>query len=340
MTFIEEVRKQAQAKRKKIVLPEGEEIRVIKAADEILREKIAKVILIGRPENIQEQAQNHGFDIKNPDLEIIDWQNIKELEKFKTLEAAFYELKKSSGLTKERAIQTLQDPLYFGVMMVQSKMADGMVGGCTYPTADVLRAVFRILINSKEKKFVSSFFVVQTENKNLGENGTLFFADCAVNPNPTEEQLAQIAIDTANSFEEFMKKESRVAMLSYSTNGSAKGDLVAKVANATRIAREKNPKFKIEGEIQLDAAVILEVSKLKSPKSAIEGRANVLIFPNLEAGNIGYKLVERFGNVKAIGPIMQGIRYPVNDLSRGCNVEDIVNGVAITAVQAQINERA
>lgn len=328
MGFLENVIDRAKTDIKTIVLPESLDIRILDAVKIIVEEKIANIILIGNEDEIRKIAP---FDIGL--VEVINPLNYDKLD---LLVDTFFEIRKNKGISKEEAKKILiSDPLYFGVLLVKCGITHGMVAGAINSTADVLRPSLQILKTAKNTKLVSAFFVMDVPNCNFGENGTFIFGDCGLCQNPTSEELAEIAKSSANSFSQLVKKEPLVAMLSHSTKGSAKHNDVDKVIEALNIIKKENFEYKIDGELQLDAAIVPEVAKLKAPDSLVAGRANVLIFPDLDAGNIGYKLVERLANAKAFGPITQGISRPVNDLSRGCNAEDIVGVVAITSVQAQ-----
>ena len=329
MSFIEKIKEKARKDIKTIVLPEGTEIRTLKAVEIINREKFAKVILIGNKEEIKKTLENEKIDIG--DAQILEPETSEKRQEYaKTL----YELRKEKGMTEAQAQELISDPVYFGMMMLKLGEADGLVSGAVHSTADTLRPALQIIKTKPGTKLVSTFVAIDVPNCELGENGLFFFSDCGLNQNPNSEQLAQIAISTANSFKTLAEAEPRIAMLSYSTMGSAKADEVTKVQEATKLAKEEKPELMLDGELQLDAAIIPSVGESKAPKSNVAGKANVLIFPELEAGNIGYKLVERLAKAEAYGPICQGIAKPVNDLSRGCKAEDIVGAVAITAVQA------
>lgn len=330
MELMKRLLEAAKADRKKIVLPEGSEERTIKAAFYIQREKLAFPILIGNKEEILNKASS--FDIDLSGIEIVDPEKSERLNAY--IEA-FYELRKNKGMTIGKAEKIVRDPLYFGTMMVKLDDADGMVSGAIHTTGDLLRPGLQIIKTAPGVSVVSSFFIMEVPNSEYGEDGMLLFSDCAVNPCPSEDQLAAIAIATAETAKNLCKMEPRVAMLSFSTMGSADNDLVTKVRNATTKAKEERPDLLIDGELQLDSAIVREVADQKAPESKVAGNANVLIFPDLQAGNIGYKLVQRFAKANAIGPICQGFAKPINDLSRGCSYEDIVKVVAITAVQAQ-----
>ena len=332
MSFIEDVKAKAKLKMKTIVLPEAEDKRTLEAAEQIKKEGFAKLVLLGNKETVEKDAQSYGFDLSG--IEILDPKTSPSLDDYV---ATLVELRKSKGMTEEEARKLLTESnTYFGVMMVKKGDADGLVSGACHSTADTLRPSLQILKTKPGTKLVSAFFVMVVPNCQYGENGTFVFSDCGLNQNPTAEELAAIAESSAESFRFLVGKEPKVAMLSYSTLGSAKHDDVTKVQEATRIAKENNPDLLLEGELQLDAALVESVASLKAPGSKVAGHANTLIFPNLDAGNIGYKLVQRLANAEAYGPMTQGIARPVNDLSRGCSAEDIVGVVAITAVQCQL----
>lgn len=327
-TFIDGLKAKAKADMKTIVLPEGEELRTIKAAAIVKAEGYAKNILLGNPDKIRKIAKEENLDIDG--IEIIDPSEGNE--EFAEL---FAELRKKKGVTIEEARETVKDRLYYGVMMVKTGKVDGMVAGAVSSSANVLRPSLQILKTAPGMKIVSAFFIMNVPNCEHGENGTFIFGDCALNQDPNAEELSEIAISSASSFAHLVDAEPKVAMLSYSTYGSAKHDLVTKVQEATRLAKEKAPELMLDGELQLDAAIIDSVGAQKAPESDVAGKANVLIFPDINAGNIGYKLVQRLAKAEAYGPILQGIAAPVNDLSRGCTAEDIAGVIAITSVQAQ-----
>ena len=327
------MKEMAKSNLKTIVLPEGEEERNLKAAAIINEEKLARIILIGDAKVIEEKAKSFGINIDG--ITIVNPQTSEYLQKYAK---EFYELRKSKGITEEKALETVKDPMYFGTMMVKMDDADGMVSGAIHTTGDLLRPGLQIIKTSPGVNVVSSFFVMITNSK-YGHDGVLLFADCAVNPMPDENQLASIAISTAETAKSLVGMDPKVAMLSFSTKGSASHDVVTKVVNAVKIANEARPDLAIDGELQADAALVEKVASQKAPGSKVAGHANVLVFPDLQAGNIGYKLVQRFAGAEAVGPICQGFAKPINDLSRGCSVEDIVNVVAITAVQAQAQSK-
>ena len=332
MSFIDEVKKRAKTELKTIILPEAEDLRILKATEKVLNEKYAKIILIGNEEKILEKARTNGVNIEG--AEIVNPESSEDYDKYVNL---LYELRKNKGMTIEKAKELVLDPVYYGMLMVKDEKADGLVSGAAHSTSDTLRPALQILKTAPNTKLVSAFFVMVVPNCEYGKDGVFVFGDCGLNEEPNEEQLAEIAISSAKSYKQLVQDEPRVAMLSYSTHGSAHSELTEKVINATKIVEEKNKDLLIDGELQLDAAIIPEISKSKAPNSKIEGNANVLIFPNLDAGNIGYKLVQRLAKAEAYGPLCQGIAKPVNDLSRGCNSDDVAGVVAITAVQAQNN---
>ena len=329
MGFIDLMKDRAREDRKTIVLPETEDARIYAAAAQILKEDFADVILIGNEETVKKNAG---------DLDISKAKIVDPATSDKT--AAYIdklvELRSKKGMTKEQATEILLNSYtYYGVMMVKMGDADGMVSGACHSTADTLRPCLQILKTAPGTKLVSSFFIMCVPDCEYGLNGTFVFSDCGLNQNPTSEELAAIAKSSAESFRTLTGSEPIVAMLSYSTMGSAKHDDVTKVQEAVKIAKEQYPELTLDGEMQLDAAIVESVGQSKAPGSKVAGHANTLIFPNLDAGNIGYKLVQRLAKAEAYGPMTQGIAAPVNDLSRGCSAEDIVGVVAITAVQCQ-----
>ena len=330
MDFLTLMKEKAKGDKKVIVLPESYEIRNLEAASVCLQEDLADIVLIGNKEKIMEAAGK--FDVSRAIF--VDTDTYDRMDE---MVAALAEARKSKGMTLEQAKKLLlDDAMFIGVMLVKMGVADGMVSGAIHSTADTLRPALQILKTAPGTELVSSFFIMVTQTPQYGDDGILLFADCALNQNPTAAELACIAGDSAKSYEAFVGKEARVAMLSHSTMGSAKHADVDKVVQAVTIAKAKYPDIKLDGEIQLDAAIVKEVGELKAPTSAVAGKANVLVFPDIDAGNIGYKLVQRFGNADAFGPVLQGIAKPVNDLSRGCSANDIVAVVALTSVQAQV----
>ncbi len=330
MELLEKIKENARKYSKRIVLPEGTEERTLKAADEIIAEGIAQVILLGNPAQIQALAEK--FNLKNISKATII--NPECHDKKETYVNLLVELRKSKGMTKEQAEKLVVDPLYLATLMIKNGDADGEVAGAINATGDVLRPAFQIVKTEPGISVVSGAFLMLTNKPQFGENGLLIFADCAVHPNPTAEELAQIAVVTARTARNIAKIDPRVAMLSFSTKGSAKNELVDKVVKATDIAQKMAPDVNIDGELQADAAIIPSVGELKAPGSSVAGKANVLVFPTLEVGNISYKLVQRIAGIEAVGPILQGMAAPINDLSRGCSVSDIVSLVAITVNQA------
>lgn len=329
MGFIDVIKDRARADKKVIVLPESEDRRTYEAAAQIMKEGIADIIIVGTEEQVAEVGKD------------LDLTGVKVVDPAKDPKAPEYidklvELRSKKGMTKEQATDILMNQyLYYGVMMVKMGDADGMVSGACHSTADTLRPCLQILKTKPGTKLVSAFFLMVVPDCEYGANGTFVFADSGLEQNPDPEKLAAIAYSSAESFELLVQQPAKVAMLSHSTKGSAKHADVDKVVEATRIVKEQHPELMVDGEMQLDAAIVPSVGKSKAPNSPVAGEANVLVFPDLDAGNIGYKLVQRLAKAEAYGPVTQGIAKPVNDLSRGCSAEDIVGVVAITAVQAQ-----
>ncbi len=327
-SFLERITQRAKEDKKTIVLPESTDIRTIKAASLILQQGFANIVLVGEEDkinNLKGDLDISGAEIVNPltSDKIDDYVN------------TFYELRKNKGVTLEQARETMKNPLYWGVMMVKKGHADGMVAGAINSTANTLRPSLQILKTAPNVKLVSAFFIMCVPDCEYGHNGTFLYADSGLVENPDAEQLSEIAVCSAATFERLVEAEPKVAMLSYSSYGSAKSELVDKVIEATKLAKEKAPNVIIDGELQVDAAIVPEIAKSKAASSPLQGQANVLVFPDLNVGNIAYKLTQRLAKAEAYGPITQGIAKPVNDLSRGCSAEDIVGVVAITAVQAQ-----
>ncbi|MBR6770742.1 MAG: phosphate acetyltransferase [Lachnospiraceae bacterium] len=332
MSYIDIIKNKARSDKKAIVLPETTDKRTLIAASHILEEDLADIILIGNEEKIMDGAGWLEVDLSK--ARIVDPKQTDKLEEYVEL---LYETRKAKGMTLEKARAILlSDNLTFGVVMVKANDADGMVAGACHATADTLRPALQILKTAPGVKLVSGFFIMDVPDCEYGENGTFLFADCGLNQDPTAEELAAIADSSAKSFKQLVDAKPIIAMLSHSTKGSANHPLVDKVVEATKIAHEQYPHLTLDGELQTDAALVPHVAKSKASGSEVAGKANVLIFPNLDCGNIGYKLVQRLAKAEAYGPMLQGIAKPVNDLSRGCSWEDIVGVVALTAVQAQL----
>lgn len=328
MRFIDTLLAKAAADRKTIVLPEATDRRILEAAATIGARGVADIVLVGNPDAVGKAGA--GLDLSK--ARIVDPATSPDFQDFAD---AYYAMRKDKGMTPEKAVEQMRDPVFFGVMMVKKGQADGMVSGAAHSTADTLRPALQILRTAPDTKLVSSFFLMVVPDCAYGDQGILLFSDCGLVENPDADQLSEIALSSAASFRQLVGAEPSVAMLSYSTYGSAKNPLVDKVQEATRLAKAKAPQLRIDGELQADAALVPSVGKSKAPGSPVAGTANVLVFPDLNAGNIGYKLVQRLAKAEAYGPVCQGIARPVNDLSRGCSADDVVGVVAITAVQAQ-----
>lgn len=332
MNLIDQIKENAKKAQKTIVLPEAEEERTLKAANIIIQEEYAQLVLLGNQAKIEKQAAEWGLkEIQK--ARIIDPINNPQKEFYAEM---LCEIRKSKGMQMDEAMRLVENPLYLATLLIKNKEVDGEVAGAQNATGDVLRPAFQIVKTLPGVSVVSGAFIMIFPDKQWGDNGVMVFADCAATPNPNEKELAEIAVVSAQTAKSIAKLDPRVAMLSFSTKGSAKHEMVDKVVNATRIAKEMAPELKIDGELQADAAIVPSVGASKAPGSEIAGKANVLVFPTLEVGNIAYKLVQRMANAEAVGPIMQGMAAPINDLSRGCSIDDIVSLVAITACQATV----
>ncbi len=335
MKLIEKIIARAKSDKQRIVLPESTEKRTLQAADSLIKHGVAEIVLIGSATEILEKAKS--LDLHNiAKATIVDPTNHEKRDEYINL---LIELRKHKGMTVEKAEELVENPLYLSCLMIKNGDADGEIAGAENTTGNVLRPALQIIKTTPGIRVVSGAFLMFTPLTELGEQGVLLFADCAVLPNPNANELAQIAITSAQTWSALMKDEPRVGMLSYSTKGSAQNEMVDKVVEATKLAKEMNPTLLIDGELQADAAIVPSVADTKAPGSVLGGKANILVFPSLEVGNIAYKLVQRLGNAEAIGPILQGMAAPVNDLSRGCSVEDIYTMVAVTANQAIENKK-
>lgn len=330
MSFIEKIKEKARKDIKTIILPEATDERILQATEMVKKEKYAKIILLGNEEQIKQIAQEKEIDING--TQIIDPEKSEKSEEYAT---ELYELRKAKGMTEEKAKELIKEPIYYGMMMLKQGDADGLVSGAAHSTSDTLRPALQILKTAPGTKLVSAFFIMVVPDCEYGANGTFIFADSGLNEEPDSEALSEIAISSSKSFEQLVGEQAKIAMLSYSTYGSAHSASTEKVIEATNKVKEKEPNLLVDGELQLDAAIIPEVAEFKARGSPLKGQANVLVFPDLGAGNIGYKLVQRLAKAEAYGPLCQGIAKPVNDLSRGCSAKDVAGVVAITAVQAQ-----
>ena len=330
MSFIEKIKEKARKDIKTIILPEATDERILQATEMVKEEKYAKIILLGNEEQIKQIAQEKEIDING--TQIIDPEKSEKSEEYAT---ELYELRKAKGMTEEKAKELIKEPIYYGMMMLKQGDADGLVSGAAHSTSDTLRPALQILKTAPGTKLVSAFFIMVVPDCEYGANGTFIFADSGLNEEPDSEALSEIAISSSKSFEQLVGEQAKIAMLSYSTYGSAHSASTEKVIEATNKVKEKEPNLLVDGELQLDAAIIPEVAEFKAKGSPLKGQANVLVFPDLGAGNVGYKLVQRLAKAEAYGPLCQGIAKPVNDLSRGCSAKDVAGVVAITAVQAQ-----
>jgi len=328
--MFESIRKRASKNPKRIVLPESLEPRVIKAAKEVINEGIAELVFLGKKDKLIKEAKR--FSLNLDKIEVIDYL---KSDRFKFYAEEYFKLRKHSGITQEEAQKTIRRPIFYAAMMLRNDEVDGFVAGSINTSGDVAKAALHCLGVDENVGTVSSSFIILVPNCKFGDNGLFIFADCSVVPNPSSKQLSNIAISSADLMRQVLGIEPRIAMLSYSTHSSAEGNLVDKVTEATSLVRERRPDLLVEGELQVDAAIVPEVARIKAPKSKLAGDANVLIFPNLEAGNISYKLVQRLAKARAVGPLLQGLTKPCSDLSRGCSVEDIVDAIAVTVVRAQ-----
>ncbi len=332
--IIKKITDAAKKSKKTIVLPESNDIRILKATSILCENDICSVILVGNEKEIMYLMEENKLNIPTSNFSIVNNLNSQKSEIYAK---ELFELRKNKGMTEERAKELMNDNVYFATMMVKHGDADGMVSGAAHSTSDTLRPALQIIKQAENINTVSSFFIMETQNDKLGSNGVYIFADCGLVEEPTEEQFIDIAKSSAKSFKMLVEDNPKVAFLSYSTKGSAKSARIDETVRVVNHLKNIDIDFEVDGELQLDAAIIPEIAKIKAPDSKVAGNANVLIFPDLEAGNIGYKLVQRFGNAVAIGPITQGLKKPVNDLSRGCNAEDVVGAVAITCIQASNN---
>lgn len=331
MEFIKELEEKAKKNNRTIILPEALDERILKAAEYISKKNIANIILLGNKEKILKKARELSL-IFNERIYILDYLAKENEEKFLKIVDIFYELRKEKGITKKEAKEILKDEIYYACMLLKLKIADGVVGGAVHKTKDIIKPALQIIKTKKESKLVSAYFLIDTNNKNFGENGIFFMADCGLNIDPSDEELAEIAIESSKTFKKIFNKEANIACLSFSSFKSAKSSSTEKVINAVNLVKKKSDKINISGEMQLDTAIIKEVAEKKAPGDKVAGKANLLIFPNLDAGNIGYKMASYMSGGKAYGPLLQGINMPINDLSRGSSVEEIIGVILITLI--------
>lgn len=331
MEFIKELEEKAKKNNRTIILPEALDERILKAAEYISKKNIANIILLGNKEKILKKARELSL-IFNERIYILDYLAKENEEKFLKIVDIFYELRKEKGITKKEAKEILKDEIYYACMLLKLKIADGVVGGAVHKTKDIIKPALQIIKTKKESKLVSAYFLIDTNNKKFGENGIFFMADCGLNIDPSDEELAEIAIESSKTFKKIFNKEPNIACLSFSSFKSAKSSSTEKVINAVNLVKKKSDKINISGEMQLDTAIIKEVAEKKAPGNNVAGKANLLIFPNLDAGNIGYKMASYMSGGKAYGPLLQGINMPINDLSRGSSVEEIIGVILITLI--------
>jgi phosphate acetyltransferase len=329
---LDKLKEKACSNPKKIILPESYEPRIIKAAKRVIDEGIAELVFLGDKKKLEKRASEFSLDLSN--IEIVDYLKSDDFDRFSE---KYYQLRKHSGVTRQQAQSIIKNPIFYAAMMLREDKVDGFVAGSINTSGDVAKAALHCLGVDKNIGTVSSAFLILVPDCKYGEDGLFIFADCGVVPNPSSKQLSNIAISTADMTRQVLSIEPKIAMLSYSTHSSAEGHLIDKVTEATEIVRQKRPDILIDGELQVDAALVPEVAKLKSPESKLAGSANVLIFPNLEAGNISYKLVQRLAKARAVGPLLQGLNKPCSDLSRGCSTEDVVDAIIVTVIRAQKN---